>query len=88
MLYQSTEIRYKLFESKSYIVPGAVGVLAFNDIGKVSVKNEISHKWHDSFGGGFYYSPYNFAIVSATIAFSDEGHLFNFSIGTKFNITF
>ncbi len=88
MLYQSTELRYKLFESKSYIVPGAVGLLAFNDVGKVSVKDERSHKWHDSFGGGLYYSPYNFAIVSATIAFSNEGNLFNFSIGTKFNITF
>jgi hypothetical protein len=88
VLYQSTELRYKLFESKSYIVPGAVGLLAFNEVGKVWVKNETSRKWHDSYGGGFYYSPYNFAIVSATIAFSEEGNLFNFSIGTKFNITF
>jgi hypothetical protein len=88
LAYQSTELRLKLFESKSYIVPGAVGLVAFNDIGKVWVKDETSRKWHDSYGGGFYYSPYNFAIVSATIAFSNEGSLFNFSIGTKFNITF
>ncbi|MEO8414515.1 MAG: BamA/TamA family outer membrane protein [Ginsengibacter sp.] len=88
ILYQSTEFRYKLFDSKSYIVPGAVGVIGFNDIGRVYAKNETSRKWHDSFGGGFYYSPYNFAIVSATIAFSNEGNLYNFSIGTKFNITF
>ncbi|MEP6951522.1 MAG: metallophosphoesterase [Ginsengibacter sp.] len=86
--YQSTELRFKLFESKSYIVPGAVGLLAFNDVGRVWAKDENSRKWHDSYGGGFYYSPYNFAIVSATIAFSDEGNIFNFSIGTKFNITF
>ena len=88
LFYLSTELRFKLFESKSYIVPGAVGLLAFNDLGKVWVKNVTSRKWHDSFGGGLYYSPYNFAIVSATIAFSNEGNLFNFSIGTKFNITF
>ena len=88
VFYQSTELRFKLFESKSYIVPGAVGLLAFNDVGRVWVKDETSHKWHDSFGGGAYYSPYNFAIVSATVAFSNEGSLFNFSIGTKFNITF
>jgi hypothetical protein len=86
--YQSTELRFKLFESKSYIVPGAVGLLAFNDVGRVWVKNETSRKWHDSYGGGFYYSPYNFAIVSATMAFSNEGNIFNFSVGTKFNITF
>lgn len=88
LLYQSTEFRFKLFDSKSYIVPGAVGLIAFNDIGKVWTQNQTSRKWHDSFGGGLYYSPYNFAIVSATIAFSDEGDLFNFSLGTKFNITF
>ncbi|MDQ6845315.1 MAG: metallophosphoesterase, partial [Bacteroidota bacterium] len=86
--YQSTEIRLKLFESKSYIVPGAVGLLAFNDVGKVWIKNATSRKWHDSYGGGLYYSPYNFAIISATIAFSNEENLFNISLGTKFNITF
>ncbi|KAA9040651.1 BamA/TamA family outer membrane protein [Ginsengibacter hankyongi] len=88
VFYQSTEFRYKLFDSKSYLVPGAVGLIAFNDLGRVWIPSETSHKWHDSFGGGLYYSPYNFAIVSATVAFSNEGNLFNFSIGTKFNITF
>jgi len=88
VFYQSTEFRYKLFDSKSYIVPGTVGLIAFNDLGRVWVSGEISHKLHDSFGGGLYYSPYNFATVSATVAFSGEGNLYNFSIGTKFNITF
>ncbi len=88
ILYGSLEVRYKLFFSHSYIVPGDVGVLAFNDIGKARIKDVTSRKWHDSFGGGFYFSPYNFAIVSATIAFSGEGSLFNFSVGTKFNITY
>jgi hypothetical protein len=88
VLYQTTELRVKLFESKSYIVPGAVGLIAFNEVGRVWVKNETSRKWHDDFGGGLYYSPYNFAIISATIAHSPEGNLFNFSIGTKFNLTF
>jgi Calcineurin-like phosphoesterase len=88
VLYQSTELRFKLFESNSYIVPGAVGLLAFNDVGRVWAQDKPSHKWHDSYGGGLYYSPYNFAIVSATIAFSNEGNLLNFSIGSKFNITF
>jgi hypothetical protein len=65
-----------------------VGLIGFNEVGRVWMHNEISHKWHDDFGGGIYYSPYNFALVSATIAHSPEDNLFNFSIGTKFNITF
>lgn len=88
VLYQTTELRVKLFESKSYIVPGAVGLIAFNEVGRVWVKDETSRKWHNDFGGGLYYSPYNFAIISATIAHSPEDNLINFSIGTKFNLTF
>ena len=88
ILYNSIELRYKVFDSKSYLVPGSVGLMAFNDLGRVYDKHETSRKWHDGFGGGLYYSPYNFAIVSATIAFSGEGSFYNFSMGTKFNITY
>ena len=88
VLYQTTELRMKLFESKSYIAPGAVGLIGFNEVGRVWVKNEVSHKWHNDYGAGLYYSPYNFAIISAVIAHSPEENLFNFSIGTKFNLTF
>jgi Omp85 superfamily domain/Calcineurin-like phosphoesterase len=88
VMYQTTEARIKLFESGSYIFPGAVGIVAFNELGRVWYKGEVSHRWHDDFGGGLYYSPYNFAIVSATIAHSPENNLFNFSIGTTFNINF
>lgn len=88
MLYLTTELRVKLFESNSYIFPGAVGLVGFNEVGRVWLKNEVSHKWHDDYGGGFYYSPYNFALISATIAHSVEDNLFNFSIGTRFNINF
>ncbi len=88
ILYNSIELRYKVFDSKSYLVPGSVGLMVFNDLGRVYDKHETSRKWHDGFGGGLYYSPYNFAIVSATIAFSGEGSFYNFSLGTKFNITY
>ncbi|MEO8721276.1 MAG: BamA/TamA family outer membrane protein [Ginsengibacter sp.] len=88
VMYQTTELRIKLFESKSYVVPGAVGLVGFNEVGRVWKKNEKSRKWHDDFGGGLYYSPYNFALISATIAHSPEDDLFNFSIGTKFNLNF
>jgi len=88
VFYQTTELRVKLFESQSYIFPGAVGLIGFNEVGRVWVKNEKTHKWHDDFGGGVYYSPYNFAIISVTLAHSPEDNLFNVSIGAKFNITF
>jgi hypothetical protein len=88
LAYGSVELRVKLFDSKSYIFPGDVGFLGFNEVGKVWLKGEDSKKWHYSYGGGLYYSAYKLALISAAIAFSEEEKLFNFTIGTKFNITF
>ncbi len=86
--YGSLELRVKLFQSVSYFLPGEVGLVGFNDIGRVWLKGQHSELWHDAYGGGFYYAAYNYALLSATIGFSKEEKLFNFSLGTKFNITF
>jgi hypothetical protein len=88
LAYGSLELRIKLFDSKSYIFPGQVGVIAFNDIGRVWYRGEQSKKWHYVPGVGFYYNPFNLIIVSGTIGFSSEETVFNFSIGTRFNLTF
>jgi len=88
LLYGSAESRVKLFQSQSYFLPGDVGVIGFYDIGRVWQKEEVSHRWHPSYGGGLYYAPFNLIVVSATVGVSKEDQLFNFSLGTKFNLTF
>lgn len=88
LAYGSVELRAKVFNSKWYILPGDFGVIGFDDVGRVWVKNEKSRRWHNAYGGGIYYVPFNMVIVSATMGFSREDNLFNFSIGTKLNITF
>ncbi|NCI45897.1 BamA/TamA family outer membrane protein [Sediminibacterium sp. WSJ-3] len=88
LFYSGLEVRVKLFESKSYVFPGAVGLIAFNELGRVWQEGEDSRKWHYSYGGGMYYAAYNYVLLSATIGLSGEDNLFNFSIGTKFNLTF
>lgn len=89
LAYGSLELRQKLFQSKWYVIPGDFGLVLFNDLGRVWHPNdEPNNVWHYAYGGGFYYVPYNMVIVSATIGFSKEEQLFNFSIGTKFNLTF
>ncbi len=88
MLYSSAEMRYKIFKSKSAILPGDVGVLGFFDIGRVWAPYQSSQKWHNSYGGGLYFVPFNLIMLSATVAMSDESRLFNFTLGTKFNLTF
>jgi hypothetical protein len=89
LAYGSLEIRQKLFQSKWYVIPGDFGLVLFNDIGRVWYPSDAPNNvWHYAYGGGFYYVPYNMVIVSATFGYSKEEQLFNFSLGTKFNLTF
>lgn len=87
-LYTGFETRLKIIDSKSYLVPGEVGLLGFYDIGRVWYKGEVSKRWHASYGTGIYYAPFNLAMISATIGFSPENSLFNFTIGSKVSLTF
>lgn len=88
LAYGSLEMRVKLFGSSSYLFPGDIGIIGFGDVGRVWMPGEASRRWHASYGTGLYYTPFNLVIVSGTVAFSKEETLFNFSIGTKINLTF
>lgn len=88
MAYESTELRVRLFKSRSYVFPGDVGLLGFFDVGRVWADNEHSKKWHNSFGGGLYYVPYSLVSLAASVGISTEASLLNISLGTKFNINF
>ncbi|RYD59075.1 MAG: metallophosphoesterase [Sphingobacteriales bacterium] len=88
MAYGSLELRLKLFDVKSKVLPGDFGIIGFNDIGRVWLKGQKSDKWHNSYGGGLYYTPFNLVAVGATIGFSEEDMLFNASIGTNIRIFF
>ncbi len=88
MAYGSGELRFKIFKSKSFVLPGDVGVLGYADFGRVWQDDEKSKKWHNSFGGGIYFIPFNLVAITASVGVSPEDKLFNFSVGTKFNLTF
>lgn len=88
LAYASLEIRTKLFDSKLYALPGDVGIFGFGDIGRVWVRNEVSKKWHPAVGGGLYYAAFKSLLISAGLGYSEEEKLFNFTLGTRFNLTF
>lgn len=88
LLYASLELRVKLFKSQSYILPGNVGLIGFSEAGRVWLKGETSKRWHPSYGGGFYFAPFNLFFITGTAGFSAEDRLLNFSLGTNFNLTF
>nr|WP_319510695.1 BamA/TamA family outer membrane protein [uncultured Draconibacterium sp.] len=79
--YLNSEIRFKLIDFKNYLLTGELGVLFFNDVGRVWLDGENSSKWHNGYGGGFWVSPFKMAIITTTLNKSREETLvqFNFS---------
>lgn len=88
MIYNNIEVRLRLFDIDDYILPGPVGLMAFNDVGRVWADGEISQKWHDAWGGGIYFIPYNMFLIGATVGMSPGETIFNLTISTKFNLTY
>ena len=84
VLYNNLELRMKLFDFHGYLLPGSVGLIVFNDIGRVWVPGESSSTWHDGYGGGIYVVPAQLILIHAVAGFSREGVLPYVSIGFRF----
>jgi hypothetical protein len=56
---------------------GEMGLLAFNDFGRVWVDGEDSDKWHHGFGGGFWLSPFKLMVITANFSHSTEDDIFS-----------
>jgi len=87
-LYTSAELRYRLFNLKSNIIPGPVGLTGFYDLGRVWLDGEGSKRWHSAYGGGFYYILYNKFMISGSVGFSGKENMFTFVLGTKINLSY
>jgi hypothetical protein len=72
-VYNNLELRIKLGDVKSYILPGQFGITGFFDTGRVWEKGERSDKWHTGTGGGVFFSPVRMAVVQLVAGHSDEG---------------
>ncbi len=83
-VYYNLDLRFKLFNFTSYITPGEVGMIAFNDLGRVWEPGESSATWHDGFGGGLYVRPAELILIQGTVGFSKEGALPYISVGFSF----
>ncbi|WP_316789040.1 BamA/TamA family outer membrane protein [Pedobacter frigoris] len=84
MFYHNLDLRMKLFNFTSYLVPGTVGMIGFNDVGRVWEKGESSGRWHQGYGGGLYVIPGEVLLIQATVGFSKEATMPYFSIGFNF----
>lgn len=83
-LYNNLELRVKIADVASYILPGQLGLTGFWDIGRVWVNGEKSDKWHNGVGGGVYFAPASLLSANLLAAFSEEGVYPYFTLGFRF----
>jgi len=84
MAYYNLDLRLKLFDFTSYLVPGSFGLLGFNDIGRVWQTGESSKSLHYGYGGGIYVVPADLILIQAAVGFSKESTMPYISIGFNF----
>jgi len=71
--YNQIDLRIDLFEWQNYILPSKIGLILFNDIGRVWAEGENSSKLHHGYGGGVYLVPLSRFALNFLVAKSDEG---------------
>lgn len=84
MMYNNLEVRVRLFDFASYLFPGTVGLIGFNDVGRVWLRNESSQKWHMGYGGGIFVIPAQTIVVNGILGYSEDGLLPYISLGFRF----
>jgi len=83
-VYNNVELRIKLFDFRSYLFPASVGLIGFNDVGRVWSPSMDSGRWHDGYGGGIYFTPANLVVLSAVVGRSEDGVLPYITFGVRF----
>ncbi|MDB5062130.1 MAG: hypothetical protein JWP67_1973, partial [Mucilaginibacter sp.] len=84
MAYNDLELRLKVLDFNSYLFPGSIGILGFNDVGRVWSPNESSSQWHDGYGFGIFLIPADLISVQFSRGYSKEGSISYLSIGYNF----
>ena len=84
MLFNNIEARYRLFDFRTYLFPGALGILVFHDIGRVWAKTEDSKIWHRGYGAGVWLAPAKRAVFTASYTTSKDGPLPLVTFGFQF----
>jgi hypothetical protein len=82
--FNNLELRIKISDFASYILPGQFGIMGFYDIGRVWEKNDNSGEWHNGAGGGVYFAPAQLVVLQLVAGYSKEGWYPYFTMGFRF----
>jgi len=72
MFFNNTEVRLKIADFNTYLFPGSLGILVFNDVGRVWVDGENSADWHVGNGAGIWIAPVRRFVIAAQYTRSKE----------------
>jgi hypothetical protein len=84
MAYNNTELRIRFGDFKSYLFPGAIGMIIFHDAGHVWHDSDASNKWMSGYGGGIWIAPLKRFVISALFTASKESKLPLIGFGWQF----
>ncbi|WP_448697515.1 hypothetical protein ACFGVR_12595 [Mucilaginibacter sp. AW1-3] len=84
MLYNNLELRMKVCDFNAYLFPSTLGLVLYNDVGRVWLNGESSNVVHEAYGGGIYLTPYHSFILQGVVGRGTEGYLTYYSIGFRF----
>jgi hypothetical protein len=84
VFFHNIDLRVKLAEFETYLFPGSLGLLFFNDVGRVWLKGENSNQWHDGYGGGFWISPLKKFVLSASYGQGSDGGVVLIKLGFQY----
>lgn len=71
-MYNNTELRFKVADFSTYLFPGSLGILVFNDVGRVWMDGEKSRDWHVGNGFGIWVAPIRRFVIAAHYTRSKE----------------
>jgi len=81
--FNNAEVRIKLGEFLSYILPGEFGLNTMYDFGRVWERGEHSNRLHHGIGVGLYFAPASSALINLTVGYSKEGFYPTLSFKTR-----
>lgn len=84
LFYNNAELRMRLADIGSYILPGQLGLLAFYDFGKVWSEHQDNGKLNQAVGTGIYYAPAKIAVIQMVASHSKEGWYPYMTVGFRF----
>jgi hypothetical protein len=84
MAFNNFEVRVKIADVTSYLLPGTLGLIGFNDLGRVWTHGETSSQLHMGYGGGIFFLPGELFLVQGVVGFSKEGAYPYISAGFRF----